>query len=173
MLEVDYYFKRCLVFHLRLKDFTWKHESLCSLHGIHARRVDWLPFLPLGKGTGVLRTDPLDLDAQRTLELEEFRSLLLHVEGRSHAVAAVAAGAADAVDEVLRHFGQIVIDDVRDVLHVNPPRSQVRRHQHAEPPLLKSRQCRGALRLRAVAMNHGRGESLAIQALGNSFGSAL
>jgi len=31
MLEVDYYFKRCLVFHLRLKDFAWKHESLWSL----------------------------------------------------------------------------------------------------------------------------------------------
>src|SRR6267143_1622470 len=59
-------------------------------------------------------------------------------------------------------FGKIVVDDVRDVLHVNPARSQVRRHQHAVAPLLESRQRRSALRLRAVAMNHGRGESLAI-----------
>src|SRR6266850_3792829 len=147
MLELDYYFKRCLVFHLRLKDFTWKHESLCSLHGIHARQVDWLPFLPFGKGTGVIRPHPLDLDAQRTLELEEFRSLLLHIECRSHAVAAVASGAADAMDEVFRHFGQIVIDDVRDILHVNSARSKIRRHQHTEAPLLESRQRRSALRL--------------------------
>src|SRR6267378_3521603 len=109
--------------------------------------MDWLAFLYFGKGSGLVRTHPLDLDAQRAFELEELRSLLFHVEGRSHAVATVAAGAADAMDEVFRHFRQIVIDDVRDILHVNPARSQVRRHQHAEPPLLESRQCRSALRL--------------------------
>ncbi len=127
MLEAYYCFKRRLVFQLRLKDFARKDESLRSLHGIHAWQMDWLAFLYFGKGNVLVRTHPLDLDAQRTLELEEFRSLLLHIEGRSHAVAAIATGAADAMDEVLRHFGQIVIDDVRDVLHMNPARSQVER----------------------------------------------
>ena len=60
MLEADYCFKRCLVLHLRLKDFAWKHESLCSLHGIHAWQMDWLAFLYFGKGSGLVRTQPLD-----------------------------------------------------------------------------------------------------------------
>jgi len=60
--------------------------------------MDWLAFLYFGKGSGLVRTHSLDLDAQRTLELEEFRSLPLH-RGSKHTMAAVAAGAPDAMDE--------------------------------------------------------------------------
>ena len=40
-------------------------------------------------------------------------------------------------------------------------------------PALETGQGRGALRLRAVTVNHGRGKSLANQALGQPLGSAL
>ena len=36
------------------------------------------------------------------------------------------AGTSHAVDETLRHLGQIVVDDVDDVLNVNSSRRQVR-----------------------------------------------
>ena len=77
------------------------------------------------------------------------------------------------MDEVFRDLGQIVVDDVRDVLHVNAARRQVGRHQNAKAPLLKSSQGRGALGLRAVAMDHGGGKAFAIQVLGQALGAAL
>jgi len=83
------------------------------------------------------------------------------------------SGSPDAVNEIFRHFREIVVDDMRDVLHVNSARSQVGRHQHAEASLLEPCEGRGALRLRAVAMNHGGREALAIQALGNALGAPL
>ena len=56
-----------------------------------------------------------------------------------------AAGAANAVDEVLCHFRQIVVDDMGNFLHVDAAGSQVRRYQHAEATLLKAGQCGGTL----------------------------
>jgi hypothetical protein len=68
--------------------------------------------------------------------------------------------------KVFRDFGQIVVDDMRDVLHVNTARSQVGRDQDAIASLLKPGKCGGSLRLRAVAVNHSRRKSFAIQILG-------
>jgi hypothetical protein len=50
-----------------------------------------------------------------------------------------ASGAANAVNEILR-LGQVVVDDVRDILHVNAARSDVGRHQDAVASLLESGQ---------------------------------
>src|SRR4029077_8021015 len=86
---------------------------------------------------------------------------------------ACASGAADAVDKVLGYFRQVVVDDVGDVLHVDSTRSKVRGHQNAVTPLLKAGQCAGALRLRAVAVNHRGMNALAVQVLGDSLGAAL
>ena len=69
--------------------------------------------------------------------------------------------------------GKIVVDDVRDVLHVNAARGDVRGNQDAVAPLLKSGEGRVALRLRAVAMNHGGGESFASQVARKLLGAAL
>ena len=57
------------------------------------------------------------------------------------------AGAPNAMDKVFRHFGQIVVDDVGNVLHVNAPRCQIGRDQDAISPLLKSGKRRGSLGL--------------------------
>jgi len=53
-----------------------------------------------------------------------------------------------------------------DVLHVDAAGSQVRGNQDAIASLLKSGERRCALGLRPVAMNHGGGESFAIQIVG-------
>ena len=84
-----------------------------------------------------------------------------------------ASGASDAVDEVLRDLGQVVVDDVGDVLHVNAAGGQVGRDQNAVASLLESGQGGGALRLRAVAVNHGGGKAFTIQVLGQALGAAL
>jgi len=41
-----------------------------------------------------------------------------------------ATRAADAVDVIFRMHGEIVIHHMRDAVHVNSPRRNVRRHQH-------------------------------------------
>ncbi len=88
-------------------------------------------------------------------------------------MAAVAPGSPNAMDEILRDFGQIVVDDVRDVLHVNAAGGQVSGYEDAEAPLLETGERCGALRLRAVAMDHGGREAFAIQAFGNALSAAL
>src|SRR5437879_473997 len=162
-----------VVFKLRLENFAREDKSRVLLKGLHARQIDRQSFLFIGKPSRIIRAQPLHLDAERAFQLEEFGALLFHEERGSHAVSAVASGSPNAVDKILGYFGQIVVDDVRDVLYVNAARSEIRRHQDAEAALLEPGQSRGALRLRAVAMNHGGGEASAVQTLGNPFGSAL
>ena len=72
MPETDYSFERRLVFQLRLKDFARKHKSLRHLGTFYARQINRLPILFFGKGTDLIRSHPLDLDAQRTLQVEQF-----------------------------------------------------------------------------------------------------
>src|SRR5713226_10316760 len=144
----------CQTFTLRLEHFTGKHESLRLPGGFQAGQIDGLPLVSLGQGSSLLLPHSLHLDPERTLQLEQFRALLLHEECGGNAMSAVASRAPDAMDKILRDFREIVVDDLRDVLHVNSARRQIRRHQHAEAPLLESRERRGALRLRAVAVNH-------------------
>ena len=84
-----------------------------------------------------------------------------------------AAGAADAMNEIFGDFRKVVVDDVGDVLHVNSARGHVRGDEHAILPALKSGECRGSLRLRAVAVDHGRDDALAVQVFGDSLGAAL
>src|SRR5208337_1363596 len=77
------------------------------------------------------------------------------------------------MDKALRIGGHIVVDDVGDVLHVDAAGSQIGGYQDAVAPSLESGQRRRPLRLRAVAMNHGRSKSLAYQILGQPFRSSL
>jgi hypothetical protein len=54
------------------------------------------------------------------------------------------------MDETLRHLGQIVVNNVGDVLNVNAARGEVGRNQYTVPSLLESGQRRVSLGLRAV-----------------------
>ena len=51
------------------------------------------------------------------------------------------------MDEFLRNLWQVVVDDVRNVVHANSARSYVGRHQHLELAFLKSVEGASALRL--------------------------
>ena len=105
-------------------------------------------------------------NSQSAFELVQIGTLLPGKKSRSHAALARTAGTANSVNKILRHFGQIIVDDVRNVLNVNATRSQIGRDQDAIATLLKSGEGRIPLRLRAVAMDHRRGEPFAIQVFG-------
>src|SRR5271169_2731993 len=92
-------------------------------------------FLSLGKAAAV-GLHPLHPDAERALELEQLRPLFPAEECGSNSALTGAASAANTVDEVLRNFRQIVVDHMRDVLHVNAPSRDVRSNQDAVASLL-------------------------------------
>src|ERR1700722_14441379 len=60
---------------------------------------------------------PLELYFELALELPGVVLFLRHDEGSGYAFRSGAASTADAVDEVVRGVGQVVVDDVSDVLH--------------------------------------------------------
>jgi hypothetical protein len=60
---------------------------------------------------------------------------------------ACAPGASDSMNEVFRYLGQVVVDYVGDVLHVNSAGGDIGRYQDAITSLLKAGQCRSALGL--------------------------
>ena len=77
-----------------------------------------------------------------------------------------ASGAAHAVDKVLRFLGQIVVDDVRHVRHIDAARRNVGRHQHAVRAVGKALQRGNTLRLGAVAVDARRVVAHAAQPIG-------
>ena len=111
--------------------------------------------------------------AEGTLELEQLGALIPREERGSNAGGAGSSGTADAVDEVLSHLGQVVVDDVSDVFNVDAAGREVRGNQDAEASLLKAFESRGALGLRTIAMNHGGVDAQAREAIGNAIGAAL
>ena len=119
----------------------------------------------VGRRGAVVGEQALHLDAELALHVKNFGALFAGKKRGGYALAAVAAGAANAVNEILRDLGQIVIDDVGDVLHMDTARGEVGGDEDPDAALLKRRQCGHALRLRAVAVNHGGGEAIAIEAL--------
>src|SRR6202021_321205 len=96
---------------------------------------------------------PLKLYLQFALELAGIVTLLWHDKGGCDALLASAAGAADAVDEVVRGIGQVVVDDVRDVVDVDAACGYVGGDEDAVTAGSKALESGGALRLAAIAMN--------------------
>jgi len=60
-----------------------------------------------------------------------------------------------------------------DVLNVNAPGGEVGCDENAEAATLEALEGGGALRLRAIAVDHGGVDAVAIQALGNAFSASL
>src|SRR5271154_5124915 len=115
----------------------------------------------------------LDLDAQGAFECEQLAALIDGEQSGSEALRAGSSGASHAMDEILGDLRQIVVDDLRDVVHVNAAGGEIGGHEDAGTPLLESGERRGPLRLRAPAVNQRRGETFAGQAEREAFGSAL
>src|ERR1700728_2905250 len=116
---------------------------------------------------------PLHANAKRALELLQLQALFTPESRGSYSAFARASCTADTMNEILRDVRQVVINHVRDVLHVNAARSQIRRDQHANASLLESSQGRGALRLRTSAVNHGGSNPFAVQTFRQTLGPVL
>ena len=73
------------------------------------------------------------------------------------------AGAADAVDVVLRVLRHVVVDDVADVRDVEAARGDVRGHEHLEAAVAEAAQGLLAFALGAVGVQHGHGVVVALE----------
>lgn len=103
--------------HLQLQYFPGELNDAGSTAGLRARDFR-------GHGTHVqmwkpVRGYPLQMNAELLLELQQVASLLSLEQSRGCAAIPGAAGPADAMDEILGDFRQVVIDDVSDVVDVN------------------------------------------------------
>ena len=67
-----------------------------------------------------------------------------------------APGAADAVDVILDVHRKIVVDDMRDAVHINAARGDVRGDKHTHCARLEIFQCFQPLVLRTVGMQCSR-----------------
>src|ERR1700688_1899342 len=163
---------------LSLQNFSGKHESCWFRSAGDARKIYRQASLRTdvrhdGSCSAIIGAHALDFDSQCAFQLKELGTLFLDEQRGSYAVSAVAASSADAVDEIFGHFRQVIINDVGDVFNVNTARREVGGYQNAIASLLKSSEGGGTLRLRAVAVNHGRREALAVKVVGDALGSAL
>ena len=84
-----------------------------------------------------------------------------------------AAGAADAVDVILRNQRHVEIDDMAERIDVDTARRDVGRDEDREPPALEPFQRRRALRLRAVAVDAFGADAGLDQVIGESIGAML
>jgi len=104
---------------------------------------------------------PFHPQTKRAFELENIGALFANEERRSQTVFPGTSGAANTVNEVFCHIRQIVVNHVGDFFYVDAASSHIRGYQHAEATLLESSQGCGALRLRAITMDGGRGNAFA------------
>ena len=91
--------------------------------------------------------------AEELLDRRDLAFLVAGDEGERIAHRVGASGAADAVDVVGRHERHVEIDDVTERLDVDAARGDVGRDQHAQLAGLEVGERRGALRLRAIAVD--------------------
>lgn len=115
----------------------------------------------LGHGSRleVLVLRGLNLDVREQLALARLD------DGPRHTVAARAGGPADAVDVDLGVLGQVVVNDVRDVVDVEAAGGVVRRDEHGQLALAQLRHHAVALTLVQVAVDRLGLDALAVQVL--------
>src|SRR5690606_32710509 len=95
----------------------------------------------------------VERDLGQPLDVAQVIALVLGAEADRHALAAGARGAADAVDVLLGHVGQLEVDDVAHAGGVDPASRDVGRDEHADAAGLEVAQCALALGLALVAVN--------------------
>src|SRR5690606_5386890 len=89
------------------------------------------------------------------------------------AVAARAARAADAVDIVFRHIGQLEVHHVRKLVDVDAAGGDVGGHQHGHFAVLEAAQRPGAGGLALVAMDGRSRQAVLDELLGQAIGAVL
>ena len=101
----------------------------------------------------------LDLRLRQAQDIVVVGALVRRAERDGRPLETGAARPPDAVDVRLRHLGNIKVDDVRQLLDVDPARGNVRRDKDAAAPLLEGGQRRLTGVLRFVAVDRLRGEA--------------
>src|SRR5690606_9150100 len=84
-----------------------------------------------------------------------------------------AARPPDPVDVVLRDVRRVVVDHVRDRVHVDPARGDVGGDEHLELPVLEAGEGALALALRAVRVDRGGREALPVERPADLVGAVL
>src|SRR5882724_7979449 len=105
--------QKILAFELYLQDFSWQanqagfgHVGRPVIGWAADRRPAVFSLFRLGDlRLSAIGAKPLHFDAEGAFELEKVSALLPDEKGRGYAAATCTAGAADAMDEVFRHFG--------------------------------------------------------------------
>ena len=111
------------------------------------------------RGGGVikaLRFFPHEAAADEAFKRAEFAMILVRHETDGVTDLIRAAGAADAMDVILDVHRKIIVHYVRNAVHVNAARRDVRGHEHAHGTGFEIVQCAQTLVLRAVGMKRGR-----------------
>jgi hypothetical protein len=107
------------------------------------------------------------------LDVLQQRTLVIGAEADGDAVLALARRAADPVDIGLGHVGQLVVEHVADVVHVDAARGDVGGDQRLDFAGLERGQGPFALALGFVAMDGGALDAAGDQVLGHAVGAAL
>jgi hypothetical protein len=70
----------------------------------------------------------LHADSKSTLQLKQVSPLIFRNQRRGNSVPSSSPGAPNTVDKIFCNVRQIIIEDVSDILYVDPTGSQIRRH---------------------------------------------
>src|ERR1051326_6693387 len=77
------------------------------------------------------------------------------------------------MDEVFGHLGNVIVDHVSNLVHMEATGRDVGGDQDLETAFLKATQCSVALRLRTIAMDHGSAEAVPHQFFSQALGTAF
>ena len=123
---------------------AWLRATTFFVHGIEGWRrggiIKTFGFLPHNTAT------------DETFERAQFTLIFVRDETDGVADGVRATGAADAVDVILGLHRKIIIHDVRNPVHVNAARRDIRRDQHADRAGFEIFQRLEPLVLRTVGM---------------------
>src|SRR5690606_37391849 len=103
----------------------------------------------------------LEFTLEHALDAVEKIALVFADQGNSFAGFASAARAANAVDVVFRHHGQIVVHHKGQMINVDAACRHVGRDQHSRFTLFEVSQCLVASALGLVTVNGGGDQSIA------------
>ena len=131
-----------------------------------------------GRGLGQHRhvgwqRSALDVGLGQLLDRLQKTALLVVAEADRHAAGTRARRATNAVHIRLGLHGQVEVEHVRDAVHVQAARGDVRGHQHRRAAAAEGVQRLGALALRLVAVDRVAGDARGAQALHDLVGAVL
>ena len=115
----------------------------------------------------------LGLDARQLLDVAQVRPLIIRHEADRGARCAGPRGAADAVDILLGHVGQLEVEHVGHARHVDAARGDVGRDEHLGLARLELGERAFALRLALIAVDRVGDDAIGTEQLHDAVGTVL